>query len=41
MLRALGGFVDEARSGSRIGIVLRHINTNETVETDLLSLSKE
>jgi len=40
MLRALGGFVDETRSGSRIGIALRHITSNEVVGTNILSLER-
>lgn len=38
MLRALGGVVDETRSGSRIGIALRHITTREVIGTDLLTI---
>lgn len=37
MIRALKGHVDETRSGSRIGVFLRHIKTNEIIGTDLLS----
>lgn len=41
MIRALGGYVDETRSGSRIGIVLRHAETNKLVGTDLSSLGND
>ena len=36
MIEQLGGYVDETRSGSRIGLMLRHFSTRKIVGTDLM-----
>jgi len=41
MIRALSGYVDESRSGSRISIYLRHFQTNEFMGNFLLAPRNE